>query len=58
MNRTVAFIQEKKKKKTKPDHEPQPGLDTKTDRLTDHQSQRDLDLELTVQFSCQLKISL
>jgi hypothetical protein len=43
MDRTVTFKQEETS-----GHEPQPGLDTKTDRLTDRQSQCDFDLT----FSC------
>jgi hypothetical protein len=42
MDRTVTFKQEETF-----GHEPQPGLDTKTDRLTDRQSQRDFDFDLT-----------
>jgi hypothetical protein len=38
MDRTVTFKQEETS-----GHESQPGLDTKTDRLTDRQSQCDLD---------------
>jgi hypothetical protein len=38
MDRTVTFKQEETS-----GHEPQPGLDTKTDRLTDRQSQCDFD---------------
>jgi hypothetical protein len=41
MDRTVTFKQEETS-----GHEPQPGLDTKTDRLTDRQSQRDFDFKL------------
>jgi hypothetical protein len=36
MDRTVTFKQEETS-----GHDPQPGLDTKTDRLTDRQSQCD-----------------
>jgi hypothetical protein len=43
MDRTVTFKQEETS-----GHEPQPGLDTKTDRLTDRQSQCDFDLTLAV----------
>jgi hypothetical protein len=39
MDRRVTFKQEEIS-----GHEPQSGLDTKTDRLTDRQSQCDLDL--------------
>jgi hypothetical protein len=39
MDRTVTFKQEETS-----GHEPQPGIDTKTDRLTDRQSQCDFDL--------------
>jgi hypothetical protein len=39
MDRTVTFKQEEKS-----GHEHQPGLDTKTDRLADRQSQCDFDL--------------
>jgi hypothetical protein len=41
MDRTVTFRQEETS-----GHEPQPGLDTKTDRLTDRQSQCDFDFDL------------
>jgi hypothetical protein len=41
MDRTVTFKQEETS-----GHEPQPGLDTKTDRLTDRQSQCDFDLRI------------
>jgi hypothetical protein len=40
-NRTVTVEEQKIS-----GHGPQPGLDTKTDRLTDRQSQCDLDLDL------------
>jgi hypothetical protein len=40
MDRTVTFKQEKTS-----GHEPKAGLDTKTDRLTDCQSQRDFDFD-------------
>jgi hypothetical protein len=40
MGRAVIFKQEETS-----GHEPQPGLDTKTDRLTDRQSQCDFDFE-------------
>jgi hypothetical protein len=40
MDRTVTFKQEEKS-----GHEPQMGLDTKTDWLTDRQSQCDFDFE-------------
>jgi hypothetical protein len=42
MDRTVTLKQEETS-----GHEPQPGLDTKTDRLTDRQSQCDLDFEVS-----------
>jgi hypothetical protein len=38
----------RKKKKEKSGHEPQSGLNTKTDRLTDRQSQCDFDLDFGV----------
>jgi hypothetical protein len=41
MDRTVTFKQEETS-----GHEPQPGLDTKIDRLTDRQSQCDFDLHM------------
>jgi hypothetical protein len=41
MDRTVTFKQEETS-----GHEPQPGLDTETDRLTDRQSQCDFDFDL------------
>jgi hypothetical protein len=41
MDRTVTFKQEETS-----GHEPQSGLDTKTDRLTDRQSQCDFDFDL------------
>jgi hypothetical protein len=41
MDRTVTFKQEETS-----GHEPQPGLDAKTDRLTDRQSQCDFDFDL------------
>jgi hypothetical protein len=41
MDRTVTFKQEETS-----GHETQPGLDTKTDRLTDRQSQCDFDSDL------------
>jgi hypothetical protein len=41
MDRTVTFKQEEAS-----GHEPQPGLDTKTDRQTDRQSQCDFDFEI------------
>jgi hypothetical protein len=44
VDRTVTFKQQEKS-----GHEPQPGLDTKTDRMTDRQSQWDFDFELTNQ---------
>jgi hypothetical protein len=40
MDRTVTFKQEETS-----GHEPQPGLDTKTDRLIDRQSQCDFDFD-------------
>jgi hypothetical protein len=40
MDRTVTFKQEDTS-----GHEPQPRLDTKTDRLTDRQSQCDFDFD-------------
>jgi hypothetical protein len=40
MDRTVTFKEEETS-----GHEPQPGPDTKTDRLTDRQSQCDFDFE-------------
>jgi hypothetical protein len=43
MDRTVTFEQEETS-----GHKPQPGLDTKTDRMTDRQSQCDFDLTLRV----------
>jgi hypothetical protein len=49
MDRTVTFKQEETS-----DHKPQPGLDTKTDRLTHRQSQCDFDYDFdlsSVQFS-------
>jgi hypothetical protein len=41
MDRTVTFIE-----KETSGHEHQPGLDNKTGRLTDRQSQRDFDFDL------------
>jgi hypothetical protein len=48
MDRTVTFKQEETT-----GHEPQPGLDTKTDRLTDRQSQCDFvfDFDLSQSYS-------
>jgi hypothetical protein len=43
MDRTVTFKQEETY-----GHEPQSGLDTKTDRLTDHQLQSDFDFDFDV----------
>jgi hypothetical protein len=45
MNRTVTFKQEEAS-----GHVPQPGLHTKTDRLTDRQSQCYFDFEFEDQF--------
>jgi hypothetical protein len=41
MDRTVTFKQEETS-----GHEPHPGLDTMTDRLTDRQSQCDFDIDI------------
>jgi hypothetical protein len=43
MGRTVTFKQEETS-----GHEPQPGFDTKTDRLIDRQSQCDVDFDLLI----------
>jgi hypothetical protein len=46
MDRTVTFKQEETS-----GHKPQPGLDTKTDRLTDRQSQCDFDFDASSMYS-------
>jgi hypothetical protein len=45
-DRTVTFKQEETF-----GHEPQPGLDTKTDRLTDRQSQCDFDFDVEGEYN-------
>jgi hypothetical protein len=47
MDRTVTFKQEET-----PGQEPQPGLDIKTDRLTDRQLQCDSDANISHNYAC------